>query len=89
MTAGRRPICSSIINLFRDLRPGLEQTKVFVETLLALKLIEPVDISLAFDDGTKRQLEGLYTINQDAAEEAGRRQDRRAVSPRLSAGRSI
>lgn len=55
----------SIINLFRDLRPGLEQTKLFVDTLLAMKLIEPIDISLAFDDGGKRQLEGLYTINQD------------------------
>lgn len=59
------PYLSSVINLFRDLKPGLDQTKVFVETLLAMKLIEPVDISLAFDDGSKRQLEGLYTINRD------------------------
>jgi hypothetical protein len=56
---------NSVANLFRDLKPGLEQTKVFIDTLLELKLIEPVDISLAFDDGSKRQLEGLYTINQD------------------------
>ena len=56
---------NSVANLFRDLRPGLEQTKVFVDTLLGLKLIEPIDISLAFDDGSKRQLEGLYTVNQD------------------------
>ena len=56
---------NSVINLFRDLRPGLEQTKGFVDTLLSLKLVEPVDISLAFDDGTKRQLEGLYTIHQE------------------------
>jgi hypothetical protein len=56
---------NSVANLFRDLKPGLEQTKLFVETLLELKLIEPVDISLAFDDGSKRQLEGLYTVNQD------------------------
>jgi hypothetical protein len=59
------PYLSSVINLFRDLKPGLDQTKLFVETLLAMKLIEPVDISLAFDDGSKRQLEGLYTINRD------------------------
>jgi hypothetical protein len=56
---------NSVVNLFRDLRPGLEQTKVFAATLLELKLIEPVDISLAFDDGSSRQLEGLYTVNQD------------------------
>jgi len=56
---------NSMVNLFRDLKPGLEQTKVFVDTLLGLKLIEPLDIDLAFDDGSKRQLEGLYTINQE------------------------
>jgi SapC protein len=56
---------NSMVNLFRDLRPGLEQSKLFAATLLELKLIEPLDINLAFDDGSKRQLEGLYTINQD------------------------
>jgi hypothetical protein len=55
----------SIMALFRDLRPGLEMTRVFVETLMRLKLIEVIDIDLAFDDGTKRHLTGLYTINQD------------------------
>lgn len=55
-----------IMGLFQNLRPGLEQTKVFIETLMKAKLIEPVDINLAFDDGTRRQLEGLYTVNQDA-----------------------
>ena len=55
----------SIMGLFQDLRPGLDQTKVFIETLMKLKLIEPIDINLAFDDGTSRSLEGLYTINQD------------------------
>ena len=53
------------------MRPGLEITKAFVETLGKLRLIEPVDISLAFDDGTRRQLEGLYTINQEALRALG------------------
>jgi hypothetical protein len=56
----------SIVGLFQDLRPGLEQTRIFIETLMKMKLVEPIDISLAFDDGTKRQLDGLYTINQEA-----------------------
>lgn len=55
----------SIVGLFRDLVPGMERTKVFVTTLLDLKLIEPIDINLGFDDGTKRNLEGLYTINSE------------------------
>jgi hypothetical protein len=56
----------NIMGLFRDLRPGLEQTKIFIETLMKMRLVEPIDISLSFDDGTSRQLDGLYTVNQDA-----------------------
>lgn len=56
----------SIMALFRDLVPGLEVTKTFVQTLVSLKLIEPIDIDLAFDDGSRRNLTGLYTINQNA-----------------------
>jgi len=56
----------SIVQLFRDLVPGLERTKVFIDTLLKLKLIEPVDINVAFDDGSKREVAGLYTVNQGA-----------------------
>ena len=56
----------SIMALFRDLKPGLEMTKTFVETLVGLKLVEPIDIDLAFDDGSKRKLTGLYTVNQQS-----------------------
>lgn len=59
----------SILALFRDLVPGLERTRIFTETLLGLKLIEPIDISLSFDDGTSRSLAGLYTINTEALRE--------------------
>jgi hypothetical protein len=55
-----------IMALFRDLKPGLDVTKTFVQTLVNLKLIEPIDIDLAFDDGSRRNLTGLYTINQNA-----------------------
>lgn len=76
LEAGGKPLFSdsgeptqyllSIMALFRDLKPGLEMTKAFVETLLSLRLIEPIDIDLAFDDGSKRKLTELYTVNQDA-----------------------
>ena len=55
----------SIMALFRDLKPGLELTKNFVETLVRNKLVEPIDIDLVFDDGSKRILADIYTINQD------------------------
>ena len=55
----------SIMWAFQDLKPGMETTKVFVARLLALKLIEPIEIEVEFDDGTTRNCVGLYTINQD------------------------
>ena len=63
------PYLESIVTAFRDLRPGLEQTKLFIETLLKLNLIEPIQISAAFDDGEKRDVVGHYTINQDELRE--------------------
>ena len=59
----------SVMGLFRDLVPGIERSRVFTETLLGLKLIEPIDIEIGFDDGTSRSLAGLYTIDQDALRE--------------------
>lgn len=60
------PYLASIIELMRELRPGLERTKIFVDTLATLKLIAPMAIDVAFDDGTKREVAGLYTIDQEA-----------------------
>lgn len=61
----------SMMQLFRDLVPGMEVTRVFVETLVRMRLVEPIDITLSFDDGSKRILEELYTINQDALRDLG------------------
>jgi hypothetical protein len=58
------PYLKSIVAAFRELRPGFEMTKIFIEALLKLKLIEPIVVDLAFDDGTKRELNGLYTIDK-------------------------
>lgn len=55
----------SIISVFRELQPGLEMTKVFIETLMKLKLVEAININVGFDDGTKRDLVGLYTVNRE------------------------
>jgi hypothetical protein len=54
----------SIMQAFRDLKPGMETTRVFIATLLQHRLIEPIDISAEFDDGSRRDLGDLYTINQ-------------------------
>ena len=56
----------SMLTLFRDLSAGLEMTKVFIETLLKQKLVEPIDMDVRFDDGARRNITGLYTVNQGA-----------------------
>lgn len=60
------PYLESVKASFGELRPGIEMTKIFLATLMSLKLIEPISISLSFDDGSKRELAGLYTINREA-----------------------
>jgi SapC protein len=56
----------SIKAAFRELKPGLERTKQFVDMLLSLRMVEPVSIDVGFDDGTVRDVVGLYTIDQRA-----------------------
>ncbi len=60
------PYLLSIMATFQELKPGMEKTRAFIAKLLELKLIEPITIDLAFDDGTRRMVEDVYTIDQDA-----------------------
>jgi hypothetical protein len=59
------PYLESVSAIFRELKPGLEATEEFIKALLALQLIEPIDISVGFDDGAVRDLRGLYTVNRN------------------------
>jgi hypothetical protein len=56
----------SVKTSFRYLKPGIEMTRVFIETLMKLNLVEPIDIDVEFDDGSRRDVIGLYTIDQTA-----------------------
>jgi len=44
---------------------GTDPTDAFIRALLDFKLIEPIDVSLRFDDGETLHLEGLYTVSRD------------------------
>jgi SapC protein len=48
-----------------ELNEGLEKTKHFIQALVAHKALEPIDISLQFDDGERLRLQGLYTVSLD------------------------
>lgn len=53
------------------LQAGVAETDAFVKALLDLRLIEPIDIDLSFDDGKTLSLQGLYTVSLDALAELG------------------
>jgi len=50
---------------------GAERTDAFIAALLQHRLVEPIDISMTFDDGEKLRLDGLYTVSLDALGELG------------------
>jgi hypothetical protein len=52
-----------------QLHDGVKQTAALVRDLMNLKLLEPIDVSLSFDDGERLKLEGLYTVSWDSLRE--------------------
>lgn len=51
------------------LHEGAAQSAAFIRSLVDLKIVEPIDISLSFDNGERLTLEGLYTVSRDALRE--------------------
>jgi len=60
-----------IQRVLRQVHDGAAQSDVFIRELVRLKLVEPIDISLSFDDGERLTLEGLYTVSRDALRDLG------------------
>ncbi|MBO9560952.1 MAG: SapC family protein [Caulobacter sp.] len=58
-----------IQHVLGQLNLGLPETDAFIQSLVALRLIEPIDIDLSFDDGRSLSLAGLYTVSLDALNE--------------------
>lgn len=56
-------------HVLAQLRTGVTESEGFIQVLLSLKLIEPIDIDLSFDDGRRLSLNGLYTVSLDALSE--------------------
>ena len=52
-----------------QLKAGVESTQAFISEMLRLKLVEPININLRFDDGESLQLDGLYTVSRDGLSE--------------------
>ncbi|HEU4652064.1 MAG TPA: SapC family protein [Croceibacterium sp.] len=63
------PALRAIQAVLTQLHRGKAETDAFIRTMLDLKLIEPISVSLKFDDGQKLELHGLYTIGLDGLAE--------------------
>ena len=59
-----------IVTNLREVRLGEHKMKEFIAHLMRLSLIEPLQVTLGFDDG-KRELTGLYTISRDTLNSLG------------------
>ena len=57
------PTLRHMQRLLGELHKGLDATAAFIQALVELRIVEPIDISLRFDDGEKISLEGLYTVS--------------------------
>ncbi|TDN82280.1 SapC family protein [Stakelama pacifica] len=60
------PALHRIRRALTALAEGADETQKLVAALNAHRLIEPLDVSLQFDDGERIVLDGLYTVSLDA-----------------------
>jgi hypothetical protein len=60
------PLLRRIQNALHTLQTGIPETDALIQRLLTHQLLEPIDVSMSFDDGQNLRLEGLYTISLDA-----------------------
>ena len=68
---GTSDFLTAITAVLEDIQFGHHMNDGFVAALLDYDLIESVSMEIELDNGSKRQLLGLYTINEDRLEELG------------------
>ncbi len=56
----------AVRHVFEELRENITATRTFIDDLVKHRLLTPIEIDLAFDDGAQQQLQDLYTIDQAA-----------------------
>jgi hypothetical protein len=60
------PALRRVQNALRLLHEGIVTTEEMIGRLVANRLLEPIDVTLNFDDGKPIRLDGLYTISLDS-----------------------
>lgn len=62
---GTSDFLAAMTRVLEDIQYGHQMNEEFVDTLLEFDLIESVAMEVELNNGSKRQLLGLYTINED------------------------
>jgi hypothetical protein len=60
------PALQRVQRALHMLESGLPATDAIIRRFVALRLLEPIDVTLDFDDGQRLRLDGLYTVSLDA-----------------------
>ncbi len=66
---GTSEYLASMIEILEDIKVGHEMNTKFIDALLEFDLIESVSMEIELNNGSKRQLLGLYTINEERLEQ--------------------
>lgn len=66
---GRTPYLEKVADLMEAIFLGYEQNKAFVAALQEHDLVESVNFDITLNDGSKNQLLGFYTINEEKLQE--------------------
>lgn len=63
---GSSPYLDEVSNMLKTIHLGLQDNAAFVALLLEHKLLESFTLDIQLDDGSKHQMIGFYTINEDS-----------------------
>jgi len=66
---GNTDYLESVAEMMEALHQGVEQNTDFVNCLIDLDLIEPFTLDVQLNDGSKHQMIGFYTINEEKLEQ--------------------
>ncbi|MCM2679983.1 SapC family protein [Echinimonas agarilytica] len=59
------PYLQKVSQLAFDIVPAILRTEQFIKTLVANRLIEPIQLTITLKNGEETKFEGIYTINEE------------------------
>jgi hypothetical protein len=68
---GESPLLERASSILMAIHEGSENSESLSKILVGLELIESVKVEIEFQDGSRQNLSGLYTINEDKLRDLG------------------